>query len=112
VETNQFQQLLMIPFAQVVARENIDLALCGIDNQMNKQVRIRRWGAPLGQRRVRFRNTPGTRIALAQFQDFPAGEHDDGPDAGGLNWAGRNWTRATRRTLPTAHWSCSWIAHG
>jgi phage terminase large subunit-like protein len=82
VETNQFQQLLMIPFRQVMESEGVDLNLYGIDNRMNKQVRIRRWGNPLGQRRVRFRNTPGTRVALAQFQDFPAAEFDDGPDAG------------------------------
>jgi hypothetical protein len=82
VETNQFQQLLMIPFRQVMASEGVDLNLYGIDNRMNKQVRIRRWGNPLGQRRVRFRNTSGTRVAVAQFQDFPAAEFDDGPDAG------------------------------
>jgi hypothetical protein len=82
VETNQFQQLLMIPFRQVMESEGVDLNLYGIDNRMNKQVRIRRWGNPLGQRRVRFRNTPGTRVAVAQFQDFPAAEFDDAPDSG------------------------------
>ena len=47
-----------------------------------KVVRIRRMTEPLCQRRVRFkRRSPGTALLVQQLQDFPLGDHDDGPDA-------------------------------
>jgi hypothetical protein len=33
-------------------------------------------------RRLRFMaNSPGTRLLVEQLQEFPIGDHDDGPDA-------------------------------
>lgn len=82
VETNQFQQLLLVPFRQEANRTNVDMAFRSIDNRVNKQVRIRRLGEPLGQRRIRFKsNSPGTRILVDQLKQFPTSQHDDGGDA-------------------------------
>ena len=54
----------------------------GIDNRVNKPVRIRRLGPFLSSRRLRFKSdSPGTRLLLEQLQEFPAADHDDGPDA-------------------------------
>ena len=53
-----------------------------IHNTVNKQMRIRRLGPLLSQRRLRFlKNSASTRLLVDQLRDFPAGAHDDGPDA-------------------------------
>jgi len=53
-----------------------------IDNTANKQVRIRRLGTYLAQRKLRFKSrSPGTALLIQQMRDFPVGDHDDGPDA-------------------------------
>lgn len=46
-----------------------------------KDLRIRVIGPYLSQKRVRVRNTPGGRILVKQWREFPYGDHDDGPDA-------------------------------
>jgi predicted phage terminase large subunit-like protein len=83
IEVNQFQDLLAGQFEIELQRAN----LCGvrptpIDNRTNKLVRIRRLGPYLSSRRLRFKSdSPGTRLLVEQMQEFPAGDHDDGPDA-------------------------------
>lgn len=53
-----------------------------IDNRVNKPVRIRRLTPLLSQGKLRFKGgSPGTRLLVEQLQDFPNGDHDDGPDA-------------------------------
>ena len=53
-----------------------------VENRTNKLVRIRRLGPYLSSRRLRFKNdSPGTRLLVEQLQEFPIGDHDDGPDA-------------------------------
>jgi hypothetical protein len=45
-------------------------------------VRIRRLGPYLSSRRLRFKSdSPSTRLLVEQLKEFPAGDHDDGPDA-------------------------------
>ncbi|MBN1909757.1 MAG: hypothetical protein JW818_08460 [Pirellulales bacterium] len=83
VETNQFQELL----AGLLADEFIRQGVLGvrpwtIDNRVNKRVRIRRLGPYLAARRVRFKSdSPSTRLLVEQLRQFPAADHDDGPDA-------------------------------
>jgi predicted phage terminase large subunit-like protein len=53
-----------------------------LDNRVNKQVRIRRLGPYLSTHRLRFKSdSPSTRLLVQQLQEFPVGDHDDGPDA-------------------------------
>ena len=83
IEANQFQDLLGADFQAELARQGL-LAVQPVmlDNRVNKRVRIRRLGPLLGARRVRFKSdSPGTRLLVDQLKDFPAGDHDDGPDA-------------------------------
>ncbi|HKB40715.1 MAG TPA: phage terminase large subunit, partial [Gemmataceae bacterium] len=81
VETNQFQQLFasIIDLKARVAGQLVPIVQ--VNNTVAKQVRIRRLGPYLAQGRLRFRNTPGTRLLVQQLQEFPVGPHDDGPDA-------------------------------
>ena len=82
IETNQFQELLMAEFQRVGEQEKLVLPVYGIDNTTNKQVRIRRLGPYLAQRKLRFKSrSPGTALLIQQMKDFPVGDHDDGPDA-------------------------------
>jgi predicted phage terminase large subunit-like protein len=82
IEVNQFQQLLAAEFTRVAEAQQVLLPLVELDNQVNKQVRIRRLGTYLSQRRLRFKScSAGTTLLVQQLQDFPVGDHDDGPDA-------------------------------
>ncbi len=83
VEANQFQELLCGEFATEFARRGVGhIVPAAIHNHANKLVRIRRLGPYLSQHRLRFlSNSPFTRMLVDQLRDFPAGAHDDGPDA-------------------------------
>jgi predicted phage terminase large subunit-like protein len=82
VEVNQFQELLVADLLRVGRAQRVHLPIHTIPNQVNKQVRIRRLGTYLAQRKFRFKSrSPGTALLVQQMKDFPVGDHDDGPDA-------------------------------
>lgn len=83
VEANQFQELLAEEFVAEFARQGIHWCVpSAIHNYANKQLRIRRLGPYLSQRKLRFLGkSPGTQMLVDQLCDFPLGSHDDGPDA-------------------------------
>ncbi|NOZ39144.1 MAG: phage terminase large subunit [Planctomycetes bacterium] len=83
VEANQYQELLAGEFQAEFQRRGIRrTAPYAIHNHVNKQMRIRRLGPYLSQRRLRFLSTsPSTKLLVDQLRDFPLGSHDDGPDA-------------------------------
>lgn len=83
VESNQFQELLQDDFIRACEEAGIlEMPIFGLDNRVNKLVRIRRLGPYLSKKRFRFKtNSPGTRLLVNQLKDFPVGDHDDGPDA-------------------------------
>jgi predicted phage terminase large subunit-like protein len=82
VEANQFQQLLADEIERVSRERGMPLPLYTINNQVNKQVRIRRLTPFLAQKVFRFKGgSPGARLLVEQLRDFPCGDHDDGPDA-------------------------------
>jgi predicted phage terminase large subunit-like protein len=100
VEANQFQELLCGEFAGEFARRGIGHVVpAAIHNHANKLVRIRRLGPYLSQRRLRFlARSPSTTLLVDQLRDFPAGAHDDGPDAleMALRLAEDAWQERTR----------------
>lgn len=82
VEVNQFQIL----FAQELERRalagfDIRLPLVYVSNYIPKILRIRRLGPWLAAKDVRFADSPGAKLVVEQLKAFPAGAHDDGPDA-------------------------------
>ncbi len=83
VEANQFQELLAGEIAAEFERRQIaSVTPAAVHNHVNKQMRIRRIGPYLSQRRLRFlAGSASTRLLVEQLRDFPAGAHDDGPDA-------------------------------
>lgn len=83
VEANQFQELLAGEFRAEFERQGLRaVPVCAIHNHVNKQLRIRRLGPYLSQRRIRFlAGSPSTQLLVEQLRDFPLASHDDGPDA-------------------------------
>ncbi len=83
VEANQYQELLAGEFTNEFQRTSVQFTPpCAIHNHVNKQVRIRRLGPYLSQRRIRFlKSSPSTVMLVDQLRDFPLGAHDDGPDS-------------------------------
>jgi predicted phage terminase large subunit-like protein len=108
IEINQFQELLAAEFERVAQQEKVHLPIYGLDNMTNKQVRIRRLGPYLAQRKLRFKSrSPGTGLLIQQLRDFPVGDHDDGPDALEMAlrvmidiWNGRHKTPGPKRLRP------------
>jgi predicted phage terminase large subunit-like protein len=82
IEINQFQELFMADIQRVARDRNVMMTTYGLNNTVNKDVRIRRLGPYLSQRFFRFKaKSPGTALLVQQLRDFPNGDHDDGPDA-------------------------------
>ncbi|HEX3871405.1 MAG TPA: phage terminase large subunit [Pirellulales bacterium] len=83
IESNQFQDLLAPLFADEFRRQGLlDARPWAVENHVNKLVRIRRLGPYLASGRVRFKSqSPGTTRLVEQLRQFPAADHDDGPDA-------------------------------
>lgn len=108
IETNQFQELLAPLFLAAAKAQGLHLPIEQVENTVNKQVRIRRLGSWLSQRKIRFRSrSPGTALLVQQLRDFPIGDHDDGADAleGAIRvatglLAGRQPERVTGRVMP------------
>jgi predicted phage terminase large subunit-like protein len=83
IEVNQFQDLLGDQFIEAFRAAGMwGVFPWSIENRVNKQIRIRRLGAFLSRRRMRFKaGSPGTALLVEQLREFPVGDHDDGPDA-------------------------------
>ena len=83
VESNQFQELLGDEFQAEFQRQGLlGVRPFLLRNDVAKQVRIRRLGPYLAARRLRMKAGCGsTRLLVEQLQQFPLGDHDDGPDA-------------------------------
>ena len=86
VEDNSTMGLIVPEFEQQISTRlgtpvGVLVNLEAITNYENKQLRIRCVGGYLARKQIRVRNTPGGRLLVEQWRDFPTGEHDDGPDA-------------------------------
>src|SRR5439155_5439486 len=67
IESNQFQELLCADFRQAGQEQRVLLPIIECENYVNKQVRIRRLGTYLSQRKLRFKSrSPGTTLLVHQ----------------------------------------------
>lgn len=81
-EINQFQELLQIDIVRECEKLDVDVKVLGIDNTLNKLVRIRRLSPMLASGKIKFvRDVPGNNLIVEQLGQFPGGTHDDGPDS-------------------------------
>lgn len=83
IESNMWQELLCGEFAAACQRAAlVPPVVIPLENMEAKEVRIRRLDPWLSSRRLHFLDgDQGTRLTVQQMQDFPIGDHDDGPDA-------------------------------
>ncbi len=83
IEEQQYHDLLAAEFAAAFAAAGMpSFQPQALVNRVPKVVRIRRLGPYLAGRRVRFKSrSAGSALLVNQLQDFPLGDHDDGPDA-------------------------------
>lgn len=80
-ESDQFQELLADQLAKQLLNRYGKIVYKMTTGNVAKEMRIRKLTPWLNERKIRFRNTLGTRLLVQQLQEFPIGEHDDGPDA-------------------------------
>lgn len=98
VEANSFQELLAPEFEREAKKLNIGpIPLKLIHNKQNKELRIQRLGPLLERKKLLFLDNPDCRLLVAQLEEFPLGQYDDGPDALEMMIRLLNW--ATRRQL-------------
>jgi len=82
VETNIGSELLIAEVERQQRKSNTLFPVMGYENRVPKLDRIRmKLGPYLARGRFRFRATKGGKMLVAQLQQFPNGEHDDGPDS-------------------------------
>lgn len=82
IESDQFQELLADEFLRQTQQKGFAIPVYKLTTGgVPKEVRIRRLTSELTKKNMRFRSTPGTRLLVRQLQEFPVGDHDDGPDA-------------------------------
>lgn len=82
LETNTWQELLGAPFEAGFREASVMPPLfVPLENMEAKEVRIRRLDPWLTTGRLHFlAGCPSTALLVQQLQDFPIGDHDDGPD--------------------------------
>ncbi len=82
-EAEQFQELLLpeIEGSSIAASVTVPIEEM-MTKGVNKNMRIRRLGPWINRRRVFWRQgQSGAAMLVKQLQEFPNGDHDDGPDA-------------------------------
>ena len=81
-EVNQFQELLAQNIRTRAQQLGVPYPAFGVDNRLNKEVRIRKIGPHLAAKEIHFKaGSKGTALLVQQLRDFPEGDHDDGPDS-------------------------------
>lgn len=83
IESNQFQELLVLMIRPLAQAYGIDMQIFPFLNNDNKTARIRASLTPyLSRGELHFKtNSCGASLLVKQLQQFPCGQHDDGPDA-------------------------------
>ncbi|SOE00657.1 phage terminase large subunit [Caenispirillum bisanense] len=86
VESVQFQDFLRTELMAAAARAGINMPCRAVLNSTDKDLRIESLQPPIDAGMIRFH--PSQTTLLAQLQGWPQADHDDGPDALEMLWAG------------------------
>ncbi len=86
VESVQFQEFLRTQLMVEAARQGVALPAMPVVPHADKRLRIERLQPPIGSGMIRVHPTQQTLID--QLQQWPHGDHDDGPDALDMLWQG------------------------
>lgn len=80
-ESNSFQHLLVSGMNKKADNLGLRLLAQGVHNTIKKEVRIRRLGPFLEQKRFRIMKNSYGQLLMDQLRLFPSARYDDGPDA-------------------------------
>lgn len=82
IEINSFQKLIRTQLEKRARELGIPPPVYGINNRVDKEIRIQRLGPYLENRTLRLKGgSTGARLMAEQMMTFPNGEHDDYPDS-------------------------------
>jgi predicted phage terminase large subunit-like protein len=84
VEAVQFQEFLRTQLMAEAARQGVGLSAVPVVPHADKMLRIERLQPPIAAGLIRLHASQATLIE--QLQQWPAGDHDDGPDALDMLW--------------------------
>jgi predicted phage terminase large subunit-like protein len=85
VESVQFQEFLRTEIMKRAVKAGVALSALPITPIVDKQLRIERLQPPIAGGLIRFH--VGQKSLLDQLEQWPDGEHDDGPDALEMLWS-------------------------
>jgi predicted phage terminase large subunit-like protein len=80
-ESNSFQSLLLNNLSKKSDLLNMRLVTQGVHNVIKKEIRIRRLGPFLEQKRIRVVKNQYGALLVDQLKMFPSARYDDGPDS-------------------------------
>ena len=82
IEADCWQELLQKDVKEAAKKQGVLTPFEPILTQgVPKAMRVRRLGPYITRGRVHYRKNSGTNLLVKQLQEFPNGEHDDGPDS-------------------------------
>ena len=84
VETVQFQEFLRTTMMQTAAIQGVGISAIPVTPHADKNLRIERLQPPVAAGLIRF--SPDHRTLIDQLQQWPNGDHDDGPDCLDMLW--------------------------
>jgi len=85
IEAVQFQEFLRTEIMKRAAKAGVPLPAHGVTPFTDKRLRIERLQPPIAAGLIRFHVSQTTLIDM--FEQWPDGEHDDGPDALEILWS-------------------------
>lgn len=84
VEAVQFQEFLRTTMMQTAAQQGVGISAIPVTPHADKNLRIERLQPPVAAGLIRF--SPDHRTLIDQLQQWPNGDHDDGPDCLDMLW--------------------------
>ena len=85
-EAVQFQEFLRTEIMKRAALQGVALSALPVNPIIDKTLRIERLQPPIAAGLIRFHASQ--KALLDQFEQWPDGEHDDGPDCLEMLWTG------------------------
>lgn len=85
IETVQFQEFLRTQLIDEALRQHVLLNGVPIQQNTDKDLRIESLQVPIADGRIKLH--PSQRTLITQLQQWPNGDHDDGPDGLEMLWA-------------------------
>ncbi len=84
IESVQFQELLRTDLIDAAIDNHININAVPIQQSIDKDLRIETLSVPIVDERIKFHSSQ--RMLISQLEQWPNGDHDDGPDCLQMLW--------------------------